>query len=60
VSGCHDKINEIRVFELKCPACEGAMEAFCRDGKHAVDAVCEDCGFSIPAGTPFEKKGPSA
>lgn len=54
--GCHDARNAVIVREVHCPHCGEIMECFERDGIHAVDAYCENCDFTIPAGIPFKEK----
>lgn len=54
MDGCQEARNAITIVELPCPRCGSTMEAFVKDGFLAADAVCDDCGYTIPAGTNME------
>lgn len=46
LSGCHAARNMVTIEEITCPRCGKPVEVFIRDGRQAVDAVCEHCGFA--------------
>lgn len=51
MDGCQEARNAVTIVEVPCPKCTGAMEFFIKDGFLAVDAVCDTCGDTIPAGS---------
>lgn len=55
MAGCHDARNAIIIKEIPCPHCGEIMECFDRDSIHAAEARCENCGFTILAGSAFKE-----
>lgn len=55
MDGCQEARNAITIVEVPCPNCEGSMEFFIKDGFLAVDALCDSCGYTIPAGSSTEQ-----
>ena len=51
MDGCMEARAAVAISETPCPQCGEGMEIFIKDGILAVDAVCEKCGYSIPAGS---------
>ena len=50
MDGCREARAAITISEVPCPQCGTGIEIFIRDGSLAADAVCENCGYRIPAG----------
>lgn len=55
MSGCHDARNAVTILEVPCPQCGEIVEVFERDGAFAVDAICEECGYSFEAGESVDR-----
>mgnify|MGYP000005805235 CR=1 FL=1 len=51
MNGCEDARRAVSIEEYPCPQCGEIMEIFVRDGEIATDAVCEKCGYTLPAGS---------
>ena len=51
MDGCMEARAAITISEVPCPQCGEGMETFIKDGALAADAVCEKCGYTIPAGS---------
>ena len=52
MDGCMEARAAITIGEIPCPRCRESMEIFIKDGALAAEAVCEKCGYTIPAGAP--------
>ena len=52
MDGCMEARAAITISEISCPQCGEDMEIFVKDGVLAADAVCENCAYTIPAGSP--------
>ena len=50
MDGCMEARAAITISEIPCPQCGEGMELFIKDGALEADAVCEKCGYTIPAG----------
>ena len=51
MDGCMEARAAVTICEIPCPQCGEDVEIFIKDGALAADAVCEGCGYAIPAGT---------
>ena len=51
MDGCKEARNAITIREIPCPRCGESMELFIKDGFLAADAICDSCGYVIPAGS---------
>ena len=58
MSACMDARNAITIAEVPCPHCGEPVEIFDRDGKYAVNSVCDNCGFVFQAGEPSTLHNP--
>ena len=51
MDGCQEARNAITIREIPCPRCGESLELFIKDGFLAADAICDSCGYVIPAGS---------